>query len=259
MKKLRGRSAGFTVVLMAAALSIAVLAVTGFAAGGKWEKFVAGQLEVQYNGGFSPQKLSRKRPTPISFNVAAKIKSLDEAEPHPPALREFVIEGDKHGSIDVEGIPTCTSGKLQSVDSKTARKVCGPALIGSGKTDVEIKFPEQPAIVAHSELLAFNGGSNGSVTTFFIHAFITAPVTAAVVTTVKTKKIHKGRYGLLSVASIPKIAGGSGSPIFFTLTLKKGVIRATCADGKLSARGKAVFSDSTSVTGTVVRPCTPAG
>jgi hypothetical protein len=82
------------------------------------------------------------------------------------------IEGDKHGSIDVKGIPTCTSGELQSRTSKAAREVCGKALIGSGKTDVEIKFPEQVPILAHSELLAFNGGVKGGVTTFFVHAYL---------------------------------------------------------------------------------------
>jgi len=254
MRKLWGRSLGVAVVLAATAL-----VMVGIAVAAPWTKVVVGDLEVQYNGGFSPKKLSKVKPTPISFNVAGKFKSLSEQEPHPPALRELVIEGDKHGSVDVKGIPTCKSGQLQSIDSKTARKVCGPALIGSGKTDAEIKFPEQPAIVAHSELLAFNGGTKGGVTTFYVHAFLTAPVTAAVVTTVKIKKIHKGRYGLESVASVPKIAGGSGSVIFFTLTLDKGIIKATCTDGKLSARGKAVFADGTVATGTVIRPCTPMG
>jgi len=84
-------------------------------------------------------------------------------------------------------------------------------------------------------------------------------VTAAVVTTVKVKKIHKGCYGLLSTAAVPKIAGGSGSVTFFTLTLKKGIIKATCPDGKLQARGTAVFADSTKATGTVIRPCTGKG
>lgn len=254
MKKLWGMSTGFAAVIAAL-----LLVVAGVALAAKWEVVRAGGLEVEYNGGFSPKVLSKKTPTPINFNVAAKIRSIDPAEPHPPALREFVIEGDKHGQIDVKGIPTCIQGKLQSVDSNTARTVCGPALIGSGKTDVEIKFPEQPAIVAHSELLAFNGGSGGGVTTLYVHAFITAPVTAAVVTTVKIKKIHKGRYGLESVASVPKIAGGSGSVIFFTLTLNKGIVKATCTDGKLQARGTAAFADGTRLTGTVTRPCTPKG
>ncbi|HET8956445.1 MAG TPA: hypothetical protein VFN18_12375 [Solirubrobacterales bacterium] len=240
-------------------LGVALLAIAAVAAAAPWEKVRVGDLEVEYNGGFSPKVLSKTKPTPITFNVAAKIKSLDPAEPHPPALREFLIEGDKHGSIDVKGIPVCTSGKLQSRTSKAAREVCGPALIGSGKTDVEIKFPEQPPIPVHSELLAFNGGFKGGVTTLFIHAYLTAPVTAAVVTTVKVKKIHKGRYGLLSTAAVPKIAGGSGSVTFFTLTLKKGIISATCPDGHLNAHGTAKFADGNSLSGTVVRPCTGKG
>ena len=254
MKAFWGKSTWFLAVLVAV-----VVAVAGVAVAAPWERFVVGDLEVQYNGGFSPKVISKKRPTPISFNVAAKIASLDEAEKHPPALREFLIEGDKHATLSVKGIPTCQSGQIQSTTSEVARKVCGPALIGSGKTDVEVKFPEQPPILAHSELLAFNGGVKGGVTTLFIHAFLTAPVVAAVVTTVKIKKIHKGRYGLLSTATIPKIAGGSGSPVFFTLTLKKGIISATCPDGHLNARGAAVFDDGTKVNGVVVRPCTPKG
>ena len=254
MKSSWGKSTGVLVVLAAAALLLAGVAIAA-----PWKKVIAGDIEVQYNGGFSPTVLSKKKPTPISFNVAAKIASLDPEEKHPPAVREFTIEGDKNGSIDVKGIPKCRSGEIQSTDSKTARSKCGPALIGSGKTDVEVKFPEQQPIIAHSELLAFNGGVKGGVTTLYIHAFLTAPVVAAVVTTVKVKKISKGRYGLLSTASIPKIAGGSGSPIFFTLTLKKGIISATCTDGHLNAHGTAIFADSSKVSGTVVRPCTPKG
>lgn len=255
MKKNWGKSAGIGAALAAALLTVVVVAV----AAAPWEKVRAGNLEVEYNGRFAPKVLSKKKPTPISFNVAAKIRSLDPVEKHPPALKEFLIEGDKYGSIDVAGIPICKSGQIQSTDSEAARRNCGPALIGSGKTDVEVKFPDQKAIIAHSELLAFNGGEKGGVTTLFIHAFLTAPVVAAVVTTVKIKKIHKGRYGLLSTAAIPKIAGGSGSPIFFTLTLKKGIIEATCPDGHLNAHGTAKFADGSSLSGTVVRPCTGKG
>jgi hypothetical protein len=80
-----------------------------------------------------------------------------------------------------------------------------------------------------------------------------------VVTTVKIKKIHKGRYGLLSVASIPKIAGGSGSVKSFSLKLNKGIISATCPDGHLDARGTAVFAEGTKMSGGVVRACTGKG
>ncbi|HKF81392.1 MAG TPA: hypothetical protein VKB23_00345 [Solirubrobacterales bacterium] len=236
-----------------------MLVVAAIAVGAPWQKVIVGDLEVQYNGGFTPKVISKTKPTPIAFNAAAKIASLDPAEKHPPAVGEVVIEGDKHGSINVRGIPTCTSGKLQSRTSAAARKACGPALIGSGKTDVEVQFPEQPPIPTHSELLAFNGGTKGGVTTLFIHAYLSAPVVAAVVTTVKIKKVHRGRYGLESIASVPRIAGGAGSVTFFTLTLKKGIISATCPDGHLQARGTAVFADGTKANGTVIRPCTGKG
>ena len=252
MRKLWGKYTWFAAVLVAA-----VLATAGLALAAPWVKVVVGNLEAQYNGGFSPKVLSKKKSTPITFNAAAKFGTLDGT--HPPALKEVLIEGDKHGSIDVKGLPTCKPGELQSRPSSEARRVCGPALVGSGKTNVEVKLAEQPAFDANSELLAFNGGVKGGVTTLYIHAYLKAPVTAAVVTTVKIKKIHKGRYGLESVASVPKIAGGSGSVTFFTLTLKKGIVSASCPDGHLNARGTAVFTEGPKMKATVIRPCTGKG
>jgi hypothetical protein len=132
-------------------------------------------------------------------------------------------------------------------------------LIGTGKTEVGIKFPEQKEIPVKSELLVFSGGFKGGVTTLFIHAYITVPTPAAIVTTVKVKKIHKGRFGLGSVATIPKIAGGSGSVKSFNLTLQKGIISASCPDGHLNAHGTAVFADGTRISAEVVRACTGKG
>lgn len=249
--------------LIAAALTAAVVvAVSGLAAAEKPVTVVAGEIHAEFNGGFSPKVLSKTKPTPITFSVSGKLKSLNPnpKEQHLPALKEFVLEGDKHASISVKGIPVCKSGEIQSTTSAQARKKCGPALIGAGKTEVGIQFPEQEhEIPVHSELLVFNGGFRGGVTTLFIHAYITVPTPAAVITTVKIKKIHKGRYGLESVATIPKIAGGSGSVKFFSLILKKGILTATCPDGHLDARGTATFADGTRASGGVVRPCTGKG
>jgi hypothetical protein len=241
-----------------ATFAVAALLVAGIAAAEKPVRSVQGDIETVFNGGFSPKTLSRTKPTPISFNISATIRKLD-GDHHPPALKEFLLEGDKHVSIDVKGIPICRAGELQSTDTAAARKACGEALIGTGKTEVEIAFPEQPPIPVPSELLVFNGGSKGGATTLFIHAYITVPTPAAIVTTVKIKKIHKGRYGLGSIASVPKIAGGSGSVKSFSLKLDKGILSATCPDGHLNARGTASFADGTRISGGVVRPCTPKG
>ncbi|MGN6276776.1 MAG: hypothetical protein ACTHNP_12730 [Solirubrobacterales bacterium] len=253
MNKLIGRNV-FGVVALAVA---AILIVTGLAAAEKPVRSVEGNLETIFNGGFTPKVLSKKKPTPITFNISGQVLTLDGT--HPPALKEFVLEGDKHVSIDVNGIPKCTAGKLQSTTTAQARKACGPAVIGTGKTEVGVKLEEQPEIPTKSELLAFNGGTKGGVTTLFIHAYITVPTPVAVITTVKIKKIHKGRFGLLSVASIPKIAGGTGSVKSFSLKLDKGILSATCPDGHLNARGSAVFTGAPTLSGEVERPCTGKG
>lgn len=213
-----------------------------------------GNLEFTFNGGFSPTTLPKKKLAPISLQASGSIKTLDGT--HPPALKEVIIETDKNGAINTKGIPVCTSGQLQARDTKAAEKVCGKSIIGTGTTTVEVQFPEQNPVPVTSKLLVINGGTSGGKTTLFIHAYFSAPVTGAIVTTVKIKKIHNGRYGLKSVASIPKIANGAGSVKTFSLTInKKGVLTAKCPDGKLQAHATSVFADGTKASAAIIRTC----
>jgi len=255
----------YLVVTMALGALIA-LSVAGIATAEKPVKVRAGNLDLTFNGGFSPKALSKTKLTPISLDVSGKIATVDGT--HPPALKEFILETDKNGAVNVPGYPKCTSGKLQSRDSKSAKAVCGSAILGEGTTDVQIQFPEQAPIPVKSPLILFNGGTSGGKTTFFVHAYITVPTPAAIVTTVKITKINNGRYGLKSVASVPKIAGGSGSVTAFNLHVDKkynykgkqvSVLTAKCPDGKLQAKGQAKFSDGTVANAEVIRTCTPKG
>ncbi len=235
--------------------ALIALTVAGIATAEKPVKVRAGNLELEFNGGFTPKTLSKTKLTPITLNVSGKLKTVDGT--HPPALKEFNVETDKNGAIEVKGLPVCTASKLQSQDTKHAEAICKSAIIGSGQAKAEIAFPEQAPIPATSKIIAFNGGFSGGVTTLYIHAYLTVPTPAAIVTTVKIKKIHAGRYGLKAVSTIPKIAGGSGSVTDFNLTInKKGVLLAKCPDGKLQARGEAKFSDGTVAKAEVLRTCT---
>jgi hypothetical protein len=245
----------YVMLTMALGALIAV-SVAGIAtAGGSQPVTVkAGNLEVTYNGEFTPSTLPKKKLAPISLKASGSIKTLDGT--HPPALKEVVLETDKNGTINTKGIPVCKSGQLQARDTNAAMKVCGKSLIGTGTTTVEVQFPEQRPVPVTSKLLVLNGGTSGGKTTLFIHAYFSAPVTGAIVTTVKIKKVHNGRYGLKSVASIPKIANGAGSVKTFNLTInKKGVLMAKCPDGKLQAKATGVFADGTKATGSIVRTC----
>lgn len=249
-----------TTLALAAALAVAV---AGIASAYKPTIVQVGNLKLTLNGGFTPTALPKNgKPAPITLNVSGKIETVDGT--HAPALKEVVVETDKNGSIDVKGLPTCTSGKLQAQDTKAAEAICKKAIIGKGITNVEVEFPESKPFPANSKLLAFNGGVKGGTTTILIHAYLSSPVSAAVVTTVKISKIHNGRYGTKSVATIPKIAGGSGSVKEFSLTFSRGYkntpfLFANCPDGHLNAKATSVFADGTRLVGSFVRSCTPKG
>jgi hypothetical protein len=245
------------VVAMALGVLIAVI-VAGIATAEKPVKVKAGNLELTFNGGLTPKVVSKTKLTPVTLNVSGKIRTLDGT--HPPALKEVLFEADKNTGIDVKGLPVCTAAKLQSQDTKHAEDICRTAIIGSGQATAEIAFPEQAPIPAKTKIIAFNGGFKGGVTTIYIHAYLTVPTPAAIVSTVKIKKIHNGRYGLGSVTTIPKIAGGSGSVTDFNLTInKKGVILEKCPDGKIQVHAIAVFTDGTRASAEVIRTCTGKG
>lgn len=262
------KSTGMRAQLMLAAMVLGLVALVGVgnATADKPVTVEAGNLVFTFNGGFSPKALPKKKMAPITLTASGKIRSKDGT--HPPALKEAIVETDKNGAVFVKGLPVCKSGQLQSRDTRAARKACPKAIIGGGHTTVEVQFPEQKPILVDSALTVFNGGQRGGKTTFFIHAYFSAPVTGAIVTTVKIKKIHRGRYGLKSVASIPKIAGGSGSVKSFNLKIgrnyryrghKVSVLSARCADGKLQAFASAIFSDGTKASAGIIRTCRSKG
>jgi hypothetical protein len=227
----------------------------------------AGNLVFTIDGGVTPKALPKSEMAPIALNVQGKIATADGT--HPPALKEVIVDTDKNGTIDARGVPTCTTGKLEAQTTANAEKACKPAIVGTGTTGVEIEFPEQKPIDLQSKLLAFNGGTKGGTTTILIHAFLTSPVTAALVTTVKVSKRRSGPYGIRSIASVPKIAGGAGSVTAFSLTFQKrlftykgrkhGYLLAKCANGSFKAQAEGVFLNGEKLGGKIVRACTPKG
>src|SRR5262245_29279922 len=131
-----------------------------------------GNLVLTFNGGFSPTKLSKTKPTPISLTVSGKIETKDHSQP--PPITSFILETDKNGSIDAKGLPKCRQPQLEARTTADAKKVCGKALIGTGKTDVEVLFPESQPVLLKSQLLIFNGGYSGGTTTLLVHAYLSS-------------------------------------------------------------------------------------
>jgi hypothetical protein len=248
--------------------AVVVLAVAGIAAAEKATTVRAGNLILTINGGVTPKALPKSTLAPITLNVSGKIAEADGSQP--PPLTEAVVDTDKNGMVDAKGVPVCKQGQLEAQTSEGAEQACKSALVGKGTTDVTVLFPESKPVQLHSTLLAFNGGEKGGTTTIYIHAFLTSPVTAALVTTVKIAKEHNGPYGLRSIATVPKIAGYAGSVSAFNLTFQKklfaykgrkhGYLLAKCANGHFLAQAELKFHDGTKIgPAKIVRACTPKG
>jgi hypothetical protein len=266
MMRVIGRGARAQLTFAAAAVLLVGLIGVGSATAEKPVRVEAGNLVFTFNGGFKPKALPKQKMAPIALTASGKIQTKDGT--HPPALKEAIVETDKNGTINVTGLAVCKSGQLQSRATRAAEKACRKSIIGTGRTTVEVQFPEQRPIDVDSKLLVLNGGKRGGTTTLYIHAYFSAPVTGAIVTTVKIKKVKNGRYGLKSVATIPKIAGGSGSVKTFNLKIDRkytfkgkrmSVLSARCRDGKLQAKATAVLADGTRATGTILRTCNSRG
>jgi hypothetical protein len=250
-------------ILTMALGALIALTVAGVAMAAKDTVVRAGNLEIVIDGssGITPKALSKTKYTPVAFTAAGSVRSLDASEPQPPPLKEVLLDA-KNAAVNVKGFPTCSSGQLQARDTAAVKKACPDAIIGTGQTTVSVKFPEQAPIPAKSPLLVFNGGVKGGVTTFYIHAYLTQPIVAAIVTTVKIKKSGSG---LKSVTTVPKIANGAGSVTSFSLKIdkkftykgqKQSVLSAKCVGGKIQAHVTAKFYDNSQLSADVLRTCT---
>lgn len=249
-----------------AVLGAALALFVAGAAMAKPETVRVGNLALTHDGGISPTALPRDDQAPVDAFISASIATVDGS--HLPAAREAAIDFDRSVHVNAKGLPACRRVQLDSRDTDAARKVCGGAVVGRGFARVEIAFPEQAPVIATSPLTMFSGGVRGGKTTIFIHAYLTVPVPAAVVTPVVLTPIRRGRYGTHVVAKVPIIAGGSGSLIDAKLKIdrkftyrgeKRSYLTAACPRKSLVIRGRVLFDDDTVVQLSRLLPCTQAG
>lgn len=248
------------------AIAVAVALVFTVAAFGGRKVECIGNLCIADNGGISPVKLPKHGSAPITARFAGEVSTRDGS--HPPAVRSVAIEIDKTIGIDAVGLPTCQARQLEARSSVAARRACRSAIVGSGKAEVEVAFPEQKPFSSTGPLTVFNGGVHGRTTSVLLHAYVNVPAPTAVVTKATVTRIHRGRFGLRVVAQIPKIAGGAGSITRFELKVgrkftykgqRKSFLVARCPTGSWVTKGSVLFDDQTRLGLTHVFSCTPRG
>ncbi|MEX2106958.1 MAG: hypothetical protein WD810_08680 [Solirubrobacterales bacterium] len=225
-----------------------------------------GNIVVTTDGGFSPTTLPKHEFAPIRLHGYGKIGTADGT--NPPILKQIVIWFDKHGAVETRGLPKCTPGKLAATTTPQARKLCPGAIVGKGFGKAVVNFPEQGPIPASSPITIFNGPEKHGNPTVLAHAHLTVPAPTTFVVPIEIQRVHDGRYGFKTVAEIPKIAGGYGTPIYGRLAIGRewkykgktlSYANASCPDGRLQAQGQFKFDDGTLLQGTLFRPCKAKG
>jgi hypothetical protein len=254
---------GFAVAIVA----VLVLAVAGTALAGIVKvRIQAGNLLAIGEGGFTPSALPKNKDAPITIFGKGRIDTVDGTLP--PVLKTIDFEFDKHGSVQTEGLPKCSSGQLQTTTVPQARKICPGAIVGTGFGRAVVKFPEQAPIPVSSPITVFNGPTVKGDPSVFAHFYTTVPAPVAFVIPIRIESIRNGRYGYRVNTEIPKIAGGAGIPLSGSIRIgrkwtykgvKHSYINARCPDGRLQAIGRFGFNDGTILRGSFINPCTARG
>ncbi len=250
-----------TVLRASVVAAVLVLAATGTALAVRLQ---AGNLIVIAEGGPTPTRLPRGHLAPIKLHGHGRILTSDGSTP--PILKTIELLFDKHGSVVTTGLPVCTKAKIAATDTAQARKQCPGAIVGKGFGKAVVLFPEQKPIPASSPITLFNGppGKHGNPTVL-AHAYLDVPAPTTYIISVEIQRINDGRFGYKTVATLPRIAGGAGVPLYGELTIgrtwtykgkKLSYINAECPDGRLEAEGTFGFEDGTSLTGSFVKKCT---
>ena len=243
----------------------AMLVVAGIASAAK-VTVRTGNMVLTYEGKVTPKALPKNRLAPIALDISGTIAAVDGG--HPPALKTVTVDTDKYGTVNAKGLPVCTSGRLQAQSNANAVRTCKASIVGRGRTSVRVAFPDSNPFTATGPLVFFNGGVKGGTTMLFVHAYVAVPTPTAIVTTVRITRRRSGHFGLRSVATVPTIAGGFGSPISYEFEIdkkftykgrKQSYLLASCATGRFYAQAESKFSDGTKVKGSVVVPCTQKG
>jgi len=176
-----------------------------------------GNLRGSFSGGISPRKLPRTELAPVSVQMGGKISTTDRSVP--PKLERILLAINSHGKLQSKGLATCSLGKLNSITSTEAKRVCGDAMVGHGNVTSRVSLPGQGPFASNADLLAFNGKLKGKPAVL-AQVSSGAPLPLTYVIAFEVKKAG-GEFGTQLIASLPPIASEYGYITAFNLSLSR--------------------------------------
>jgi hypothetical protein len=219
-------------------------------------------LVLTADGGFTPRLLPRHAFAPIDFRGAANLKAVGGGAP--PPLRQAVIQFDRDGRLETDGLPTCKPEMLAEATTAEARRLCAGAIVGTGHVSALIPLPILGDVRASSPVTFFNGPPQDGHPTAILHARTTVPAVQTFVIVIPIER-RGGAYRYRATIDVPPIFGGIGSLVHLDAKIgrhyryrgrKRSYASARCGNGILRTRGRFTFADGTIIEGSVEKGCT---
>jgi hypothetical protein len=174
-------------------------------------------VRVSVTGKLSPTRLPRSGAAPIAVSVAGQISAAQKTAL--PRLAKIAIAINRHGRLDLRGLPLCRLGHIDPSTTAEALAACRPSLVGKGSFSADVKIPEQSPFPSQGKVLAFNGRLRGKPA-IFAHIFGTTPVPTSYVLPFSITAT-KGTFGTLLEASLPQVTGEWGYVTGISLNLDR--------------------------------------
>lgn len=196
-----------------------VLAICGLGGQASAVSIGEGDLFVTFDGGLSPKRLPRNSPAPVAVSVAGNIKSASGEIENLPQLQRIKVEINRQGRLFDRGLPVCDVAEIQPATQAAARRICGPAIVGSGHVTVQAHLPPQPPFTVHAKLLAFNGPHRNGKKLILAQAYARTPPGAFVLTFQVSRQ--GGTYGTVLSTTLPPETSRWAYLTHFDMTLHR--------------------------------------
>jgi hypothetical protein len=245
-------------------VAIALGAIVALLTGGANAALVkVGDLVLEADGGFTPQKLPRRTFAPIDFKGHANLTTRSGAMP--PALQQAVVDFDRDGRMSTTGLPGCSPDQVANASPEVARQACAASVVGTGHIEAIVALAGQPPETAGSLLTLFNGPPQGGHATVVAHAQITNPVVRTFAILIPVER-RRGRFRYRATLDVPPIVPGIGTGALTHVDVKVGrryafqgkrrsYVSARCSDNVLETHGRFTFSDGIIIDGSVMKGC----
>lgn len=195
-----------------------LLVVLGIAAVAQAEVEQKGNVLVNFDGGITPRSLPRTGLAPVAVSVDSTFKSTDGSDP-PPQLRTISIGINRAGKIFDRGLPTCRVRKIQPTTIKAAKRICGAAIVGSGRVRVRVHFENQPPFTFKGPLLVFHAKRHKGKRRLLAQVYGRKPPSAFVLNFKIAKR--SGEFGTVIYTTLPKVARKWAYVTHFDMKLRR--------------------------------------